>query len=126
MTIQTGLKRLLDETPGVTLVAFGDLSSGLILDTAAKAACPREVLDLLCEKAIDCFALLGPDARPVTGDNAIFGKAVIHFDDRGLQVFARQPENPDDVICAITDPGGGLEQVLQSTLALAREMAAPP
>ena len=57
MQIQAGMKRLLDETPGMKLVAFGDLSSGLILHSASKEPCQREVLDLLCEKAIDCFSL---------------------------------------------------------------------
>ena len=126
MTIQTGMKRLLDEVPGVNLVAFGDLSSGLILNTAAKTACPREVLDRLCEKAIDCFAMLGPDALPAPGEDVIFGKAMIYFDDRGLQVFARQPESPDDVICAVCDPGSGIDAILQSVLDLASAVAGPP
>lgn len=125
MTLQDRMKRLLDDTPGLNLVAFGDLSSGLVLNSVSKTACPREVLDLLCEKAVDCFAMLGPDALSSPDDPGIFGRAVIHFDERGTQVFARQPANPDDVICAMCEPGTALEPMLQATLDLASKVGGP-
>lgn len=119
------MKRLLDETPGMKLVAFGDLSSGLILHSAAKEPCQREVLDLLCEKAIDCFSLLHDKAQRSGGDRNAFGHSVIHFSERGSQVFARQPGNTEDVICAICDPGADLEHMLRATLDLACKIDGP-
>jgi hypothetical protein len=120
MQIQGEMKRLLDEVPGLHLVAFGDLSSGLILDSVAKTAFPREVLDLLGEKAVECFAMLRQVALPDDADPAVFGASVIHFSERGARIFARHQGAADDVICAICDPGVELEPLLQSVSGLAR------
>lgn len=122
MQIQGEMKRLLEEFPGLNLVAFGDLSSGLVLDSAARTAFPREVLDLLGEKAVACFSMLRQDAGPAQADPAVFGASVIHFSERGSRVFARHPDAADDVICAIADPGVELEPLLQSISGLARKI----
>jgi hypothetical protein len=125
MHLKAEMKRLLDETPGMNLVAFGDLSSGLVLNSASKETCPREVLDLLCEKAIDCFSLLGQAAQASVPEGETLGRSVIHFNERGSQIFARHPGNAEDVICAICDPGADLERMLQATLVLAGKIDGP-
>ena len=123
MKIQDQMKRTLDGSPDVNLVAFGDLSSGLILNWCAKASTPREVVDLLGEKAAACFALLRPDALLPEANAATFGASVIHFTERGSHIFARKPANADDVICAVCEPGARLAPLLQSTIALADKIA---
>ena len=119
------MKRLLDETSDLNLVAFGDLSSGLILNWSAKAACPREVLDLLGEKAAACFALFRPLSFPPGTDKAVFGASVIHFNEQRTRIFARQATTTDEVICAVAEPGAPLEPLLQSAIALANQMERP-
>ena len=123
MKIQDQMKQVLDETPDLKLVGFGDLSSALILNWSAKAATPREVVDLLGEKAAACFALFRPELLPAEANSAVFGASVIHFTERASHVFARQLGNADDVICAGCEPGAPLEPLLHSALALAEKIA---
>ena len=120
MKIQDQLKQTLDTTPDLNLVAFGDLSSGLILNWSARTPCPREVLDLLGEKAAACFALL-PSGTVTSGS----GATVIHFTERESRIFARHPAGPDDVICAVSAPGAPLEPLLRATSQLATVIAGP-
>lgn len=118
MKIQDQMQRMLDKTPDCNLVAFGDLSSGLVLNWCAKTPTPRETLDLLGETSAACFALLGPQAT--------FAATVIHFTERESHVFARHAANPDDVICAVLAPGTALEPLLRATQALADRIAEAP
>ncbi|MEO6301162.1 MAG: hypothetical protein ABIV25_16015 [Paracoccaceae bacterium] len=123
MKVQDQVKRLLDETPDLRLVAFGDLSSGLILNWSAKSACPREVLDLLGEKAAACFALLNSDALPPEADPTKFGTSVIQFSEQGSSIFVRQSASSDDVICAVCEAGAGLGTLMHSATLLADMIA---
>ena len=119
MTIQHQLDRFVDEAPDCSLVAFGDLSSGLILNWSSQTLCPREVLDLLGQKAVECFALLQVDELPPNTDQTEFGASVIHFTERGVQIFARHPANSDEVICAVCSWDAQLEPLLESVIDLA-------
>jgi hypothetical protein len=122
MKVQDQLKQTLDATPDLSLVAFGDLSSGLILNWSAKTPCPREVLDLLGEKAAACFAVLHGAALP---PGAAPGAALVHFTEQESHIFARHPANADDVICAVAEPGARLEPLLRSATDLAARLAVP-
>lgn len=119
MKLQDVMKDFLDQTPGLDLVAYGDLSSGLILNSASKVACPRERLDLLGEKAAICFGL-APKGAGVVGNSW-----ALHFSERETQVFARQPETSDEVICAVCQPGTALQPLLIAAIDLAGRMAGP-
>ena len=125
MKIQYQMKQLLAETPGLNLIAFGDLSSGLILNWTAKAPCPREVLDLLGDEAVAGFAMLQPISPPPGTYSTLFGGSVIHFTERESRIFARPAANSDDVICMVGEPGAQLEALLRSAVALADHFAAP-
>jgi hypothetical protein len=124
MGLQDRLRDLLDTNGELSLVALGDLSSGLILDWAAREPCPREVLDLLGERAAAGFARLDGMARPETADADIWGREVIRFSEAGAEVFARDPRNGDDVLCATLVPGAALEPALSRIARLARGLAA--
>lgn len=113
------MKDFLDQTPGLDLVAYGDLSSGLILNAASKVACPREKLDLLGEKAASCFALAPK------GAGGIGPSWAMHFSERETQVFARQPETSHEVICAVCHPGTRLQPLVIAAIDLASRMAGP-
>lgn len=123
MKVQDRLKRFVDETPDVTLVAFCDVSSGLILNWSGKTSCPREVLDRLGEKAAASLAML--DGRAGADGNAIFGTAAIRFDARGAQIFARSAPRSEDVICVECGPGAPLEDRLRAAMRLAQTVAGP-
>lgn len=122
MTIQHQLDRLRDEAPGCDLVAFGDLSSGLILNWAARSACQREVLDLLMQNATASLALLAPVGLPGGVDLADMGTSVIHFTERGAEVFVRLSAASDEVICVACPLDADLERLLGSTIALADQI----
>jgi hypothetical protein len=124
MTIQDHLKRLLDETPDINLVAFGDLSSGLILNWAATTARPREALDLLGEQAVKCLALVGgePLAPGPDRDRDGTGRAVIRFTEHETQIFTRLTPGSEDVLCAVCEPGAELEPLLEASETLARQI----
>lgn len=119
MNVQGQMKRLLDESADINLIAFSDLSSGLVLNWCSKSPLPREVVDLLGEKATACFALFRPETQESGANSVSFAASLIHFTERGAHVFARHPANADDVICAVCEPGARLEPLLQSTIALA-------
>ena len=119
MTIQDQMKGLLDQTPDIALLAFGDLSSGLILNWSARTHCQREVLDLLADQAAKCFAVLGRDAQNRTKTVT----SMIHFTEHGTQIFARATSAADDAICAVCEPGAELEPLFHAACALADEIA---
>lgn len=123
MRVQDRMKRLVEETPDVRLVAFCDVSSGLILDWAARSACPREVLDQMGEKAAACLAMLARH-RPQAG-HGLFGSAAIQFNESGARIFARTDAQSEDVICVECDPGAPLEARLQAARGLAGKVAVP-
>ncbi len=118
------MRRFLDQTPSVSLVAFGDVRSGLILDAASKANSPREVLDQIGEKAASCFARLRLDSPPNGDEAAASGTSIIHFTERESQVFARHA-GTDEVICTVCEPGVRLEPMIQASLLLAQRLAGP-
>jgi len=129
MTLQDQMNRLLDDAPDISLLAFGDLSSGLILNWAARAPCPREGLDLLGEQAARCFALMGRDRL----DGAVAGPSMIHFTEHETRIFVRVGTGPDDagphdagsddVICAVCDAGAELEPLFLAAADLADKIA---
>ena len=124
MTVQDQMKRLLDETPDIGLLAFGDLSSGLILNWAARTHCPREVLDLLGDQATKCFALLGSDKL----DGAVAGTSIIHFTEHETRIFVRAATGPEDagsedVVCAVCEAGAELEPLFHAASDLADKIA---
>lgn len=119
------MRQLLDGTPDINMVAFADISSGLILNWCSKASTPREVVDLAGERAVDCFALFGSAALLPGVTVATFGASVIHFTERGSHIFARHPAAAADVICAVCEGGARLEPLLRSAIALAEKIAAP-
>lgn len=126
MTLQDRLRDLIDTTADLSLVALGDLSSGLILDWAARDACPREVLDILGERAAAGFARLEGTAPPEAADPAVWGRELIRFSEAGSEVFARDPRNGDDVLCASLAPGAALEPALARMRRLAQDLVAEP
>lgn len=124
MTLQDRFHEALATATDVSLLALGDLSSGLILDWAAREPCPREVLDLLGERAAAAFARLDAMDPPPGADPATWGAGLVRFTEAGSEVLARDPRHPEDVICLGLTPGGALEPALALARRLARDLGA--
>jgi hypothetical protein len=125
MTLQDQMNGVLDATPGIGVLAYGDLSSGLILKSASTAPCPREVLDLLGERAATSFSRLFPELLVRTAQTSGSPASIIHFTERNAQIFARSLANPEDVVCAVCDPGADLQPLLLAVQVLADRVAGP-
>ena len=125
MTLQDQMKRFLDVTPGIDILAYGDLSSGLILNSASRSACPREVLDLIGEKATACFSQLYPDSLARANEASGSDATILHFTERDMQIFVRTPGNVEEVICAVCSPGAELKPLLGAVQDLVGRLAVP-
>lgn len=125
VTLQDQMKRFLDATPGISLLAYGDLSSGLILNSASRVACPREVLDLIGEKVTSSFSRLYPESLARAAEASGSSASIIHFTERSAQIFARLPGDADEVICAVCDSGVDLQPLLGAVQDLAGSLAGP-
>ncbi|MEO8242395.1 MAG: hypothetical protein ABI832_08775 [bacterium] len=125
MKIQDQMQRFLDDSPNLEVAAFGDLSSGLILSSASSTLVPREVLNLLGEKAAECMAFLGRQHLAPAGGSADIGNSIIHFTEEKCEVFARGSAASNDVICAVCDGSAGLKPLMRKALALSNQIAGP-
>jgi hypothetical protein len=123
MIIQDHLKQFLDEAPDINLAAFGDLSSGLILNWASTAPCPREVLDLLGEHAGKCLGLLDKPALLPHLDSSVAGASMVRFTEQESQIFTRLSPGSDDFLCTVCEPGAELAPLLHLSSELARWVA---
>ncbi len=121
MGVQDQLDLALRQTADCDLIAFGDLSSGLILKWSAAQPCAREVLDRLGETALATLAMIGPGTALDPGDSA--SEVVLGFGETRLAVFARDGREPDDVICLAARPGASVEPLLAAAQGLARRLA---
>ena len=126
MKIQDHLDRTLTTTEDLGLVAFGDLTTGMILNWAARTPRPREVMDLLGEKAVESFALVAGAGRPDQADPAGFGTTIVHFTETATDVFARAPDSDEDVICAVGTPGAPIGPLMRAAAGLATTLAEAP
>lgn len=123
MSLAAALKHTLEKTPGIERMAFGDLSSGLVLMSEGRTACPREVLDLVSERSSSGFALLIGTPLPEAVSAEAFGTCVIHFTERSAEVHARAPAAPNDVVSAVCSPGTPLLPAVRAGLGLACRLA---
>ena len=123
MTIQGHLDHFLQEYPDVSLVAFGDLASGLVLKWSAKAHCPRETLDLMGAKAasgFDTFADLMLSPGEVGSAEGAF---IMHFTETSLHISARRADNSEDLVCVACAPGSQIEPLVSAAMTLADRIA---
>ncbi len=114
MTLAAQLDGALQPGHGLRLAAFGDRSSGLVLQWRARGACPREELDLLGARAADALGL----ADACLGEGAA-APWVLRFTDQHCEVFAACPPDPENFVALRAEPG----RRVASVLAAAQELA---
>ena len=126
MKVQDHLDQTLEATADFTLVAFGDLTTGMILNWSSRTQCPREVMDLLGETAAASFSLLDRAGVPPGADPAQFGAELLHVTETGTEVFARSPAGTEDVVCAVGKQGAPIAPLLDVAAGLSRKIADMP
>lgn len=119
MRIKDALQATLAATPGIDLLSYDDLSSGLALTACARGPCGREVLDRLAERAVGGFALLAGTPLPPGVEAGAFGSCLIRFGPGGAEIHARNPAAPDEAVSAACDPAAPLLPSVRAALALA-------
>ena len=99
--------------PGCTLVAFADLSSGMVLCTSAAAKRPQEELDALSTQATEMLS--GAAAQSATAlleeERATLAVALTP---RDMHVVCRAEGSGDEVLICLCAHGTDLSQVVDS------------
>lgn len=105
--------------PGCSVVAFADLSTGLVLASSTSHRTTQERLDALCAAAR--AALLGPSAHRIAEDFA--GNAqnaprvAVHADAHGITCFVRPSVPAQEALCCVLSPETPLDRVVQDAQA---------
>lgn len=90
------LDALASRFPGASVVAYADLSAGMVLVTNSACDMDRSALDQLCEQA--CTLL---STQPVLGETS--ARRAIVGDQDGVAMFLRARTHPDDALLCVTD-----------------------
>lgn len=93
------LDELQGKFAGCQTVAFGDLSTSMILVTDSQTDQPRESLEKLCAEAA---LALGTSKKLALGDTPNTTAFVATRD--YLHIFLRAPNEPSDVLCCVCRP----------------------
>ncbi|PPB80573.1 hypothetical protein LV82_01922 [Albidovulum inexpectatum] len=90
------LDALADRFPGTSVVAYADLSAGMVLVTNSACGMDRSALDQLCEQAC---TLLGK--APVLGDAP--ARRALVGDQDGIALFVRAQTQPDEALLCVAE-----------------------
>lgn len=109
MTFADHINALRSDLPGCRLVAFGDVSTRLVLRASHGPEVRREHLDRLCDEAAACFSMA--DAAETRPDDAREALVLTH---RDLRVYVRSSENRADFLCIQCDPDCDTDLVIRT------------
>ena len=119
VTMSEELAALRIRIPGCSVVAFADLSTGLVLASSTSHKTTQERLDALCAAAR--ASLLGPSAHKIAEDFA--GNAqntprvAIHADAHGITCFVRPSVPAQEALCCVLSPESPLDRVVEDAQA---------
>lgn len=107
MGVEDELEALRADFPGCAVIAFADLDTRLVLVSSGESAARRDTLDRLCAGAVELFAMA--ERAGVTAPDT-----VLRSEAGRIEVSLRDPNSPNDALCAIcameTDLGGYLSR----------------
>ncbi|WP_300013976.1 hypothetical protein [uncultured Roseobacter sp.] len=112
MAVQDRLDRLRTRFPGCSVVAFADLSTGMIFAASTREKMAHERLDALCETARG--SLCGPLAQSVAGDVLQTRDEPLHavsFSGASLTCFVRCRKSPAEALCFVCEVGTSIADV---------------
>lgn len=126
MTLQAQLDTLREALPSCKSAAYGDLSAQLILRSSTDGMCPREVLNVACQKADKLFGALAAPADAEMLDEDTFARSVVCFDADMTEIFARQTAGAEDVVLVALEGGQPIAHAISHIENLASALAEPP
>jgi hypothetical protein len=103
MTIAEQIDSLRLSLPGCSLVAFGDVTTQLVLRSSQSQAIHREHLDQLCDEAGGCFSLIDTAniALSAYEDMQEAPKEAVVVTRSQAKVFVKSGRNDADFLCLI-------------------------
>ncbi len=123
------LDTLRQSAPDCRLVAYCDLDTQLVLRHAAEPGVRQEVLDRLSQEAAEAFRLhriaratLPPNCTPLLGET----EDIRLIDDRGVRLFLRLPEAPQDALILLCASSEGADQVQSVATGLLQSAPSEP
>ncbi len=105
MTIAEQIDSLRMSLPGCSLVAFGDVTTQLVLRSSQTRPIRREHLDQLCAEAGDCFSVI--EAARTASQETQAGpeshvEAVVLAGSEG-RIFVKSGRNESDFLCLVCE-----------------------
>lgn len=115
MDIAARLDSLRRNAPGCALIAFGDISTGLILCTSSDRKPPQERLDRLCRTAQELLnGAAGTSAEIALGRAPGSGiDEAIAFNGDMVEVFLRSPAVATDALCCVCAAEMDVESLIE-------------
>ena len=126
MSIRDQLDQFRSQLPACNVVAYADLSTGMILCSSTRAKVPQEQLDLLCQTATDLLTgdmALQVAAAVTNGPDQIMQTALV-FDGPNVEMFLRLSSHPTEALCCDCSTDIDLQDLGRSARALLLAMAA--
>ena len=114
MDVTQSLDSLRQEVEGCDLVAFADLSSGMVLCHSAATPPPQEELDALCGAATELLTgdvAKGAGAAAGASDEDHATKALVATGEEVRLYIRAEAEKPEALIC-VCSPEGDLVRIL--------------
>ena len=108
------LDRLRRDFPACRLVAFADLTTGMVLSSSADIPVAQERLDRLCATAVQ---LLGGESavrvsRAAGQDDTGWLGHAMAIDGGEIGLFVRSSQEPNDALCCLCDVAEELDALI--------------
>lgn len=111
------LAALRDRVPGCSVVAFADLSTGMVLASSTAEKTTQERLDALCAAGRDM--LKGDAARHMAeGFCEAAPRVAIHACAGNLNCFIQAPRPAEEALCCVVSPQTPLSELLDAAALL--------
>lgn len=101
MAIRDQLDKLCRQFPACNVVAYADLTTGMVLCSSVRLKLPQEQLDELCRSAADLLTgqlalLFARHLAPVDGTCV---QTAVLIDQHSVELFLRTPAQPTEALC---------------------------
>jgi hypothetical protein len=125
MSVAERLNGARDEFSGCEVLAFADLSTGLVLCSSSVRKRPQEWFDQMCQAAIDL--LDGEFARQASGlltaEGAVEVRQAIQVVDGELRLFLRSESAPSEALCCVCATDAPVDDLAAHARVLLREIS---
>lgn len=120
VTMSEELATLRDRVPGCSIVAFADLSTGMVLASSTAEKTTQERLDALCANGRE--ALLGAVAQSLAAEFGAGSDSRLHVAIRAgggsLACFVLAPQPAQEALCCVVSTYAPLDTLIAAATAL--------